>query len=70
MILRWICQGKMKWFIGTRGYFGAKSKDYDTTMKRAVRGHPPGINPFGFCEVYEGWKFFILNNNWKKCYPS
>jgi len=43
MILRWICQGKMKWFIRTRGYFGAKSKDYDAMMKRAVRGHTPGI---------------------------
>jgi IS5 family transposase len=42
MILRWICQGKMKWFIGTRGYFGAKSKDYDAIMKRAVRGHTLG----------------------------
>ena len=27
-----------------RGYFGAKSKSYDATMKRAVKEHPLGIN--------------------------
>ena len=26
-----------------RGYFGAKSKGYDATMKRAVKEHPLGI---------------------------
>jgi transposase, IS5 family len=26
-----------------RGYFGAKSKSYDATMKRAVKEHPLGI---------------------------
>ena len=27
-----------------RGYFGAKSKGYDATMKRAVKEHPLGIS--------------------------
>jgi IS5 family transposase len=27
-----------------RGYFGAKSKGYDTTMKRAVKEQPMGIS--------------------------
>ena len=27
-----------------RGYFGAKSKGYDTTMKRAVKEQPVGIS--------------------------
>jgi IS5 family transposase len=26
-----------------RGYFRAKSKGYDATMKRTVRGHPLGV---------------------------
>ena len=33
----------MKWFIGDRGYFGAKTKGYNTTMKRVVKGHTLGI---------------------------
>ncbi len=48
MILRWIYQKKKKLFAGTEGYFGAKSKSYNTAMKRTIKEHLLG------CEIYSG----------------
>ena len=34
----------MKWFYRNRGIFGAKSKGYDSTKKRAVKEHLLGMS--------------------------
>jgi hypothetical protein len=43
MILRSIYLKKIKWFYRDRGYFEAKSKNYNATIKRSLKEHTLGI---------------------------
>ncbi len=39
-IARWIWLMKAKFAMLIRNYFGAKTKGYDSAMRKATRGHP------------------------------